>query len=83
MCRADQETLNGLLAQAQQHPLAALFCHADIKGASYNSAQQAFVGTAPRAFPPYAPTYTGHYHAPHVVPGSNITYVGSPFQSMT
>ena len=26
------------------------------------------------------PTYTGHYHKPHTVPGTRITYVGSPYQ---
>ena len=29
---------------------------------------------------PSIPTYTGHYHKPHTVPGTRITYVGSPYQ---
>lgn len=82
-CRADQEKLEDLLAEAQQLPITALFCHADIKGASYNSVAQAFNGILPKQFPSHVPSYTGHYHKPHVVPGSQITYLGSPFQCMS
>ena len=31
-------------------------------------------------FPPDVPVYTGHYHLPHTVPNSHITYIGSPYQ---
>lgn len=80
MCRAEQDLTNSLLEQAGKLPITALFCHADIKGASYNNVQQAFKGISPKSFPTQVPSYTGHYHKPHDVPGSRITYIGSPFQ---
>ena len=45
-----------------------------------NEAYQAHDGLPPDLFPPDIPTYTGHYHKPHTVPGTRITYVGSPYQ---
>ena len=50
------------------------------KGASYNDVFQAQIGMAPSSFPKSIPTYTGHYHKPHIVPNTNIIYVGSPYQ---
>ena len=37
-------------------------------------------GDAATRLPKTIPTYTGHYHKPHTVPGTRITYVGSPYQ---
>jgi len=57
-----------------------MFVHADIAGARYNTRQQAHVGLDTKDFPADIPTYSGHYHLPHTVPNTSITYVGSPFQ---
>jgi hypothetical protein len=70
---ADEET-------RQSGGLRAVFAHADVAGASLNDAHQARDGLPPRLFPPGVPTYTGHYHKPHTVPGTAIRYVGSPYQ---
>lgn len=45
-----------------------------------NEAFQAKAGLEPDLFPEDIPTYTGHYHKPHTVTNTNITYVGSPYQ---
>lgn len=58
----------------------AVFAHADVVGALMNEAYQAQEGLPPSLFPPGLPTYTGHYHRPHTVPGTRIRYVGSPYQ---
>lgn len=58
----------------------AVFAHADVTGASLNDACQARDGLPPSLFPKGIPTYTGHYHKPHTVPGTSIRYVGSPYQ---
>lgn len=81
-CRADREELQQLLAAARElpEPPRAMFVHADIAGARYNTRQQAHVGLGTEAFPSDIPTYSGHYHLPHTVPNTSITYVGSPFQ---
>lgn len=51
-------------------------------GAKQNSRHQAKDGLPADFFPEKLPIYTGHYHIPHVVGGrgSNIRYVGSPYQ---
>lgn len=61
--------------------LKAIFCHMDIIGASVNNAHQARAGISPRVFPAGVSVYSGHYHKPHQVPGTDITYVGNLFQS--
>ena len=68
----------------------AVFCHADVVGASMNESFQARDGLDPSLLSPGfsaadahtggIPVYTGHYHKPHTVPNTNITYVGSPYQ---
>ena len=65
----------------------AVFCHADVVGASMNESFQARDGLDPSLFSPETdtgnvriPVYTGHYHKPHTVPNTSITYVGSPYQ---
>ena len=45
-----------------------------------NEAFQAKAGLEPDLFPDTIPTYTGHYHKPHTVANTNITYIGSPYQ---
>ncbi|KAG2498517.1 hypothetical protein HYH03_003768 [Edaphochlamys debaryana] len=58
----------------------AIFMHADVRTARTNQWRQAQEGLDPSAFPPALPAYSGHYHLPHTVPGTAITYVGSPYQ---
>lgn len=70
-----------LLSALRSSPaVKAIFAHADVKGASLNDAVQALDGLEPSCFPGDVPIYTGHYHKPHRVPGSNIHYIGSPYQ---
>lgn len=45
-----------------------------------NEAFQAKAGLEPDLFPDDVPTYTGHYHKPHTVANTKITYIGSPYQ---
>jgi hypothetical protein len=45
-----------------------------------NETFQARDGVRPELFPPDLPTFTGHYHRRHTVEGTNIHYVGSPYQ---
>ncbi|KAK9831282.1 hypothetical protein WJX74_010231 [Apatococcus lobatus] len=58
----------------------AIFAHVDVVGAFMNNTFQATDGLSSSTFPDNIPTYTGHYHKPHVVGESNIRYVGSPYQ---
>ena len=68
--------------------LRAIFCHADVKGAAMNESFQAKDGVDPELFAVktdaatdgVVPTFTGHYHKPHTVANTSITYVGSPYQ---
>ena len=48
-----------------------------------NEAFQAKEGLPPDLFPEDIPTYTGHYHKPHMVDNSNIRYIGSPYQGLS
>lgn len=48
--------------------------------AKQNSGRLATEGMLIAAFPPGIDVYTGHYHMPQTLPGSSITYVGSPYQ---
>jgi hypothetical protein len=43
----------------------------------YNESFQATEGMAPDVMPPVVPVYTGHFHIPHTVEGTNITYIGA------
>lgn len=81
-CRADRNELQQLLTAARELPQApkAMFVHADITGARFNTRQQAHAGIAKDAFPVDIPIYSGHYHLPQTVPNTSITYIGSPFQ---
>jgi hypothetical protein len=49
-------------------------------GAFLNEACQAKEGIEASIFPTHLPVYTGHYHKPHVVEGTQIEYIGSPYQ---
>lgn len=50
-------------------------------GAMVNNALQLQEGLSPGVFPAGLPVFTGHYHKPHVVAGTTVEYVGSPFQT--
>jgi hypothetical protein len=50
--------------------------------AHMNAAYQAHNGLPPDIFPGAIPVYTGHYHLPHTLAGTSITYVGSPYQGV-
>jgi Calcineurin-like phosphoesterase len=69
----------------------AVFCHADVTGASMNDNIVSQGGVPPRIFPPNKPIYAGHFHKPHTV--STVTngkdgekevrcieYLGSPYE---
>ncbi len=49
-------------------------------GAYVNETFQAREGFEPDLFPKGVPIFMGHYHKPHVVQGTNIRYIGSPYQ---
>lgn len=85
--RAGKEGLVSALEHARGQgssttPVHAVFAHADVRGACLNEAVRAREGLDPGCFPPGIPIYTGHYHKPHRVPGTNIHYVGSPYQGV-
>lgn len=64
----------------QTRNIEAVFAHVDVVGAKLNDSFQALNGIEPAVFPQGIPIYSGHYHKPHMVPGTNIRYVGSPYQ---
>jgi hypothetical protein len=58
-----------------------LSCAASLQlTAHMNASYQARDGLPPGLFPGRVPVYLGHYHYPHTLPGTSITYIGSPFQ---
>uniref|UniRef100_A0A061SMF6 Calcineurin-like phosphoesterase domain-containing protein n=1 Tax=Tetraselmis sp. GSL018 TaxID=582737 RepID=A0A061SMF6_9CHLO len=76
--RRDPQELRDAVAAAGD--IKAVFAHVDVVGAHVNESFQAREGVRPELFPGGVPTYTGHYHRRHTVAGTNIHYVGSPFQ---
>lgn len=65
-------------------PVQAYLVHADVAGAKRNFGIRNDTGLDPSMFAGSgvsAPvTLSGHFHRPHMVPGTNIRYVGSPYQ---
>jgi hypothetical protein len=61
-------------------PLQTVLCCAMQLTAHMNASYQARDGLPPDLFPERVPVYLGHYHFPHQVAGTNITYIGSPYQ---
>lgn len=49
-------------------------------GAIVHGNTKAEEGLDPDALPTGIPIYSGHYHKPHIVEGTKIEYVGSPYQ---
>jgi len=77
--RRSEEAIRTALAE-HSGAAKAVFCHVDIVGAQMNDSVQASLGLSPEIFPPHLRVFTGHYHKPHLVPGTSIRYVGSPYQ---
>jgi DNA repair exonuclease SbcCD nuclease subunit len=67
-------------AVQQSGSIKAIFGHLDVVGAFLNEACQAKEGIEASIFPTHLPVYTGHYHKAHVVEGTQIEYIGSPYQ---
>ncbi|CAK9226938.1 unnamed protein product [Sphagnum troendelagicum] len=67
-------------AVQQSGSIKAIFGHLDVVGAFLNEACQAKEGIEASIFPTRLPVYTGHYHKAHVVEGTQIEYIGSPYQ---
>lgn len=61
--------------------IGAVFCHVDVRGAAMNDNTASRRGLQPSIFPSHLPTYSGHFHKPHRVGRSSITYVGSSYQT--
>ncbi|KIY99496.1 hypothetical protein MNEG_8466 [Monoraphidium neglectum] len=79
--RRDESVLRAALAAAAgRGATKAIFAHADTMGAHMNAAHQASSGLPTDAFPLDIPVFMGHYHMPQTVPGTRITYIGSPYQ---
>ncbi len=55
-------------------------CPVPQRTARMNQWRQAECGLDPAVLPPDLPVYSGHYHLPHTVRDTNITYIGSPYQ---
>eukprot|EP00898_Chlorokybus_atmophyticus_P004725 jgi/Chlat1/5253/Chrsp33S00387 len=77
--RRDQEAIKAAM-QMHGNGVKAVFAHVDVMGAYMNEACQARSGLEASIFPVSIPVFTGHYHKPHTVSHSDITYVGSPYQ---
>ncbi len=58
----------------------AVFCHVDVRGAPMNDNSASRRGLRPTVFPEHLPVYSGHFHKPHKVPKTSVTYIGSPYQ---
>ena len=81
--RRDKALIQDAVNAASTNPdlqLKAIMAHADVQTAKFNYAIQAREGVPIDLFPSQLPVYSGHYHIPHTVPNSSITYIGSCFQ---
>ncbi|KAK4529955.1 hypothetical protein CCYA_CCYA03G0812 [Cyanidiococcus yangmingshanensis] len=80
--KRNEELIEALRAHGPH--VKAVFCHAEIRGAWMNNhlRYDGHSGLEPELFPlAPVPTYSGHFHRPHLVPGyPQIRYVGSPYQ---
>eukprot|EP00798_Chlamydomonas_sp_ICE-L_P018190 gene18190-24631_t len=78
--RRSQDQLREALRAGVDYGVKAVMAHADVQTARFNYQAQSREGVPPNLFPPRMPVYTGHYHLPHTVDNTTITYVGSPYQ---
>jgi DNA repair exonuclease SbcCD nuclease subunit len=83
--------LESVLQSKAADAAVAIFCHADVTGASMNDNIVSQGGVPPRMFPPNKPIYSGHFHKPHKVTAVTkdengikqvrcIEYLGSPYE---
>lgn len=80
----DKTVMKSILASKEAAHSCALFVHADVKGASMNDLIKSQHGISAENFPSGRFVYSGHFHKPHIVSanvGSEIRYVGSPYQT--
>lgn len=79
----DKSVMKAILTSEEAANSCALFVHADVKGASMNDLIKSQHGISADSFPSNKCVYSGHFHKPHVVniKGSQIRYVGSPYQT--
>lgn len=69
--------LESVLQSDAAKAAAAVFCHADVTGASMNDNIVSHGGVPPRLFPPHKPIYSGHFHKPHTVTAVTTTATDS------
>jgi hypothetical protein len=75
-------------AAALPQPPSTVFCHAEIAGASIAHSLTSPVTADAEVVHPkhflessaWRHVYSGHLHCPHTIPGTSITYIGSPYQ---
>ncbi|GMH42164.1 hypothetical protein BSKO_10083 [Bryopsis sp. KO-2023] len=77
---SDSVLLAAMMEKLVDQKTKAMFVHADVIGAIMNDTFRAKEGLHPDTFPPLLPVFSGHYHKPHIVDGTTIEYVGSPYQ---
>ena len=79
----DNAIMESLLKSQASKDSTAIFCHADVTGASMNDLIVSQGGVLPRFFPPDIPIYSGHFHMPHMVTKSQVSieYAGSPYET--
>jgi DNA repair exonuclease SbcCD ATPase subunit/DNA repair exonuclease SbcCD nuclease subunit len=79
----ENSIMESVLRSSAAKKAQAIFCHADVTGASMNDLIVSQGGVLPRYFPARIPIYSGHFHKPHVVTisGVSIEYVGSPYET--
>jgi len=75
--------MEGVLKSKYSEAAEAIFCHADVTGASMNDLIVSQGGVSPGLFPTGIPIYSGHFHKPHTIrnaKGTSIEYIGSPYE---
>lgn len=78
-------SFKAIVGSPEARASAAIFLHAEIKGAMMNDLVISTHGIAPSVFPSHKRIYSGHFHKPHTIHASSkskssIEYLGSPYQ---
>ena len=76
--RTKQEVLDAWEGRTKRAKI--ILCHIDVVGAWMNDAIQSGVGILPDELPQDIDILTGHYHKPHSVKDTRVTYIGSPWE---
>lgn len=76
--RTKDEVIKAAAARSEDAKI--ILCHIDVVGAWMNDAIQSGWGIQPHELPSDIDILTGHYHRPHEVEGTRISYVGSPWE---